>query len=632
MSDKDSLGSLEEMREHLYVPNKKPVSPEENIAVRSSKQVPHGWQPEKVPLKTKKPHKHVRFALIFFWSALVFFILASSTATYLFLSGNRSVSTSNVSIIIKGPTTIAGGDTVALLLSVVNNNPAPIEHATINLRFPTGTRSATNVLTPLAHDTENLGTIPSGGRIERTVRVVLFGGQGDVLKVPATLQFQTVGSNAVFIKKSSYTLSVVATPLSVSVDAAPETVRGQQYSLTATVRSNATSPLSGVVLQVDYPTGFVPTKTSIAPIGNTFILGTLSPGGTSVVHISGTLAGQEGEQRTFRFTVGTTDSASGTKVAVAYMTQMATVNITKPFLATTVNINGSSSAQTVIAAQALTNVSLSWKNTLKVPITNASIVVALSGAAFDPATVKVVGGQYQSANQTIVFNRDTVASLALLAPGAKGVGTFTFTARPPTITASTTVSSSPVISISVSVSGQRPGQGNVPETVTSSVTKTLKVATALVLNSYSLHSTGPFTNTGPVPPQANKTTTYTIVWNDGNTTSDVAGAKISADLPLDVKFMGSRASLNGSVIYSSGEHTVTWNIGNISAHTSHQAVFQVSLMPSTSQKGSAPILVGPATFSAFDRFAQVAVSATVNAVTTSLLHEPSYSKGSGTVQ
>ncbi len=632
MSADDNFDSLEKARKRLYAPNKKPIFMEDTLSMRNATKEQHNWQSEKPSLNIQKPHKHVRIALIFFWAALIFFIIATSSAAYLFLSGDRSVSINNVSVTMKGPTTIAGGDTVSLLLSVTNSNPAPIENVNMTLRFPTGTRSAVDMLTPLTNDTENLGTIAAGGSIERTVKVVLFGGQGDILTIPATLHFKTAGSNAVFVKHTSYAISVIATPLSVSVDAAPQTVPGQPFSLTATVRSNATKPIAGVVLRVDYPTGFVPTKTSISPVGTTFVLGTLAPGTTSIVHIIGTLAGQNGEQRAFRFTVGTADSASGTAIAVTYMTQTATVDITKPFLATTLNVNGSSASHTVITAQSHTSVSLVWVNTLKVPITNANIIVALSGAALDPSSVRVVRGQYQSSNQTIVFSRDTDASLAMLSPGAQGVGTFTFSTLPLTNTASTSATGSPTITISVSVSGQRPGQGNVPETVTSSVTKTIKVATTLSLEAYATHSTGPFTNTGPIPPTPNQMTTYTIIWNAHNTTSDIAAATISANLPADVKFIGPTSSTNNQVVYNSGEHSLKWTIGNLAAGASRQTDFQVSFVPSTSQHGYAPVLVNPATFSAFDRFAQVTVSVTTNAVTTSLLHDSSYPAGSGTVQ
>ncbi|HQU07517.1 MAG: hypothetical protein B7X04_00220 [Parcubacteria group bacterium 21-54-25] len=628
----DTRGSLERARERLYSQHAKPRRVAGH-ATKTAADTPHAWEQQKSPIESAAPHHHVRLALKFFWGALAFFVITSGVAAYLLFSGDRSVSTANVPITIQGPTTIAGGDTVALQISVTNNNPAAIENVSVALTFPPGTRSVADVLTPFANDIEDLGTIAPGGHVERTVKAVFFGGQGDTLTVNAMLQFHTSGSNATFVKSTNYLVSVVATPLSVSVDAPASAISGQPFTVSATVRSNAAAPISGVVLQADYPIGFTPTRTSIKSFGNSFPLGTLAPGATTTVAITGTLVGQEGEQRVMHFTVGTADSAQGTAVAVSYMTQQATLTISQPFLATALSLNGGSADHVVIAPSARANASLSWTNTLTVPITNAQIAVSFTGSAFDPASVQSTQGQYQSSTQTIVFSRDTDPALASLAPGAQGSGTFSFAALPAD-SASSTPGANPDITLSVTVSGQYPAQDGSTQTGIVSLSKTVKVTTALALDAYALHASGPFRNTGPIPPVANQPTTYTIVWSAQNTINDVAAANVTANLPAYVQFVGPTAPNDGSITYDAGAHTVTWNAGDIAAGASRQAAFQVSLTPSTSQRNSNPQLVGPATFSAFDRYAQVSISQTMPAVTTSLVHDPLYQSqpSAGTVQ
>ncbi|HFC11086.1 MAG TPA: hypothetical protein ENJ75_02780 [Candidatus Kaiserbacteria bacterium] len=625
----DTVGSLEEERRRLYSSRKEIERPEAHLSRSPAPSTPHKWDNDGKAKTKKIPHKHVRFALGFFWSAIGFFVIALGIATYLFLSGGRSVSVNHVSVAIKGPTTIAGGDTVALSISVTNNNPTAIQDTTLSLVFPTGTRRATDVTQSVTHDDEAFGVIAPGASVERTVRVVLFGGQGDTIKIPATLQFKTHGSNAVFVKHTSYALSVISTPLSVSVEAPTETVSGQVFSITANVRSNATKPISNVGLNIGYPTGFTPTKTSLTPTGTLFSLGTLSPGQTVTVRVSGKLTGQDGELRVFRFSVGTANGAN-TSIALSYMTQTAEVNIMQPFLATTLSINGKTSGPTIVSAGETAHISLSWKNTLSVPIDNALIEVKLSGAPFNQ-NIQVVGGQYQSATQTIVFSRDSDPSFASLAPGAQGVGSFTIT---PQSTSTEAIGTNQTITMTVSVSGQRLGQDNVAQAISSTVSKKIKISTALSLNSYALYSTGGVVNSGPVPPVANQMTTYTIMWNVHNTTNDVAGATITANLPTYVQFVGAVAPRDNSLSYDNGAHTVTWNIGNLSAGESRTGSFQVSFIPSTSQHGSEPVLVNKPVFSGFDRFAQVHITANTNVITTNMSHDPKYSSvsGSGMVQ
>jgi len=629
MESKNTISSLEKKRRRLYATKEKIEAPSRILRNEKSIDIPHKWKRDSAQPPHKR-HRHVRFATVFFLVAVSFFVIALGTASYIFMSGGRSVSTNNVIITMQGPTTIAGGDTVSLLVSVTNKNPVEMKNTNLSLEFPAGTRNASNVSKSITHDEENFGTIAPGEHVERTIKVVLFGGQGDIVTIPASLQFQTSGSNAILIKNTSYTLSIVATPLSVSVDMPSETTPDQPFSMIATVRSNATTPLTNVALRVNYPTGFTPTKTSLKPIGSMFLLGTLSPGQTTVVRITGRLSGQDSEKRVFRFVVGTTDKSKAA-IAIAYMTQSATLTITQPFLATTLSVNGNTSNHIVVSAEAPIHATLSWKNTLNVPITNARIEVKLSGAPFSQ-DVQIVGGQYQSSNKTIVFSRDSDPSFATLAPNAQGTGNFTITPQISNATSSASIVN-PSIVITVSVSGQRLGSNNVAQSISSTVTKTLKIATNLSLDAYTLYSTGPFTNSGPVPPRANETTTYTIMWNVHNTTNDVAGATVSANLPAYVQFVGQVSPKDGSILYDSGAHTVTWTVGNISANTTHIGSFQVSVIPSTSQHGTAPVLVNKPMLTGFDRFAQVSVSAMSNNITTNLSHDPSHQQnGDGNVQ
>src|SRR5205814_649496 len=138
---------------------------------------------------------------------------------------------------------------------------------------------------------------------------------------------------------------------------------------------------------------------------------------------------------------------------------------------------------------------------------------------------------YRSTDHTIVFSRDTDPSLAELAPGASGIGTFTFSTLPTNASAP-----SPTITFTTSVSGTRVGQSNVPEQVSASATQTAKVATVVVLSASSLHGSGPLANSGPIPPHTDQATTYTIVWDAHNGGSAIAGGSVSATLPSYVSY------------------------------------------------------------------------------------------------
>ena len=224
-----------------------------------------------------------------------------------------------------------------------------------------------------------------------------------------------------------------------------------------------------------------------------------------------------------------------------------------------------------------------------------------------------------------MFSQDTDPSLATLAPGASGIGAFTFLTREAGVP-------SPTITFTISVSGTRVGQTNVPEQVRASLVKTAKVATVVAFSASSLHSLGSLSNSGPIPPRVNQPTTYAVVWNVRNEGSAVAGGVVSATLPADYVSYTGLTSGTGSFSYNEVSHTVSWDTGDLAQRASAQGAFQVSFTPSTSQKGTTPPLTGAASFSGYDRFAGVQVSAAADPVTTETEGDPGYVSANGVVQ
>jgi uncharacterized repeat protein (TIGR01451 family) len=621
----DDTGALEMARKRLneassVIQERTPLSAPNKLELQ------HSWEERSLENIPRRGERHVRLAGIFFITAFVFFIISLGAAVYLFYFGSNAVSVDKITIEVLGPTTIAGGDTVPLSIAVTNRNSIAIDNAIVEINFPSGTRSADGELSAYPRYTEDLGRLASGETITRSIKAVVFGSAGQALLLPISFSYRTAGSNSVFVKKSSYSLAISSTPLSVSVETLSETVSGKPLTFTLTVRSNATVPLNNVVLSAILPFGFSVTSSSIPMSESNFLLGLLSPGASKKIMLTGNLTGQGGEQRVFHFTVGTSKSANDQALAVTYMTQDATVTITTPFIFTTLALNGETRADIAIAPGSYQNATISYVNTLPTSITNATAAVTLSGSAVDYSSIQTSSGFYRSTDRTIIFSRDTDPSLAILAPGASGVGSFTFSTLP-----ANAIGTTPSVTFTVSVSGTRVGQTNVPEEISASFVKTVKVATTVVLSASSLHFSGPFGAIGPIPPRVGQVTTYTIVWNVRNGSSSIADAIVSAVLPSYVSYNGVSTG-TGSFSYDSSSRTVLWKIGDIAQGRNIQGAFQISLTPSSSQTGSTPSLTSAPTFSGHDRFAGVQINASAEPSTTDTKEDPGYVSANAFVQ
>jgi hypothetical protein len=312
---------------------------------------------------------------------------------------------------------------------------------------------------------------------------------------------------------------------------------------------------------------------------------------------------------------------------VPILTVPQTITVHKPFISGTIAVNGQTGK--TISAPGATALSgtITWKNNLTTAVSNVQLTLTLTGPALDKNSISSTDGFYQSQNNTITWSSAQDPALASVPAGAEGALQFSFASLPPG--SGGVLITNPTIILNLAVQGTRADQGNVPEQVASAASAEVSVASALSLTVAALHFSGPFTNTGPMPPQVNSDTSYTIVWTVKNSSNTVANASVSAVLPPYIKYVSSGTP---GVSYDSASRTVTWGLGDVNAGVGYssaakQAAFQVVLMPSVSQVGSAPTLTGDASLTGQDRFAQVSVSANAAAPTTFLSGDTGFQSG-----
>lgn len=621
----DDTSTLERLRRKLYAPEAPEAFPAPTLSRTQTPETPgaEGWAPAAPPPAAKKPR--FSWAAIFLGIAALFFVLAIAAAAYFLVFGGRSVSTDRLIITPDGPTSISSGDVITLLISIENRNPVTVMDTSLSVTFPDTARSAENEEEPFTHYEDTVGDILSGESGTRSVRAVLYGGENERIVIPITFEYRIEGSNATFVKEAEYEVVITSSPISIRAEAVSEAAVGQPLTFAVTVRSNAKEPLENVAVYAQYPFGFTPRRGE----GPVFPVGTLAPGEERTVTVTGTLTGENNDERVFRFTGGLRRDEGTSVLAVSYSTATAAVTLAKPFLSASLSLNRDTGSTPVIEAGASVQGIVSWVNTLSTPILDGQVSVKLSGAALDTSSVSAFGGFYRSSDTTIVYSRETDSGLRSLAPGDTGSGSFNFRTKSPAALAGM---KNPTVTAVISVAGRRVGENNVPETIASAVTRTIKIGTDLTLAATSLYSTGAFDNAGPWPPVADQETTYTIDLALSNTVNSVADATVTGVLPSYVQYTGKTTPTDGSVSYNAATRTVTWRAGEVAAGAARRASFQVALLPSASQRGTSPVLVSRISVTGTDRFTQKALTETRADITTQTITDPAYVQGKGEVR
>ncbi len=550
---------------------------------------------------------------------VIFFLVALILSSAFLFFGQNTISGDNISIDVQAPFTVGGGSEVSLQVAVTNRNTVPVESATLIIEYPSGTQSAGTEGKELFRERVALNNIQTGDVLSVPVKARLFGEENEEKVINISVEYRVRGSNTTFVKDADpLRIKISSSPVTISLEAIKEVSSGQDIELVLTVRSNSPTPLTNVLVEAAYPQGFDYSEATPSPAKgqNVWVIDELEPEQEEKIRIQGVMTGDTAEARTFTFSVGLPNERNQFSLASIFTTASTEVQLTNPFLGLSVEMNGGTNKTISVAQNENVNVNIRFKNTLPDAIYDSKISVELSGNGLNASNITATnGGFYNSSVNTITWIPQETSALYELGPGEEY--NVSFSIRGANVDATRT----PSIAFDVSVAGRRVSETRVPQTLTNIESRTVRFESAIDLSSYAVRSVGPFENSGPVPPRAEQPTTYTMMLGLQNGSNELADAAVTMTLPQYISWQN-LVSGGDTVTYNSNTREVTWSVGSVAANSVHNAAFQISFLPSVSQVGSVPVLVGEQRLRATDRFTGSVVRDTAGAVTTALVEDP----------
>lgn len=637
MESQDDNSSIEKLKRGLYSRDSRPKTGGRGRRLKSdSYEVAGDWSHEEEDDADKKPvfireKKGMTFIVKFLLVSVMFFVIASSIAFYRFYWGSNTISANNIEISVAGPVSVSGGQKISLDIKVDNNNKTDLKTADLRVEYPDGTRAIDDLETELKRTRDELGDIPQGQSVSKRVEAIIFGEEKSKKEIKVTVEYRVSGSSAIFYKEKTYEVVISDSPISIEVLGLKEINVNQGIDFTVTIRSNSSGPIRNLLLKAEYPFGFIfadSSEKTLDPNNSLWAIGDLSPGQKKTIKIYGKFQGQDGEDKVLRFKTGVASNKDEKVIATVLVDSVAEVSIKKPFIGIQIALDGSTANEFVTKSSKIVKADITWKNNLTTPIKDAEIQIRFKGNALNKSSVFTDQGFYRSIDNTIIFDKEKNPSLASIAPGESGSLSFSFGSLSP-YSGGSSIVAEPLISLDIVANGKRLEGDNVPQEVLYTATRNVKIATDMRLSSRAVHWSGPFENTGPMPPKAESETTYTVIWTIANTSNKIKDAKVVATLPVYARWLSKISPANESISFNSVGSEVVWDVGDIEVGAGitsppKEVAFQISFLPSLSQEGQSPVILNDSTLSGTDSFTLTPVGETRPSLTTSLKTDPDF--------
>lgn len=630
--DKDKLNKLEQLKSKLFSKDYKTrIEHRDSFPHFQRKEVMDFWQKKKENESDFRENFFMKTSMFkkFFIFSIIFFILALGYASYMFFVKGNTVSSENIDISVLSNAFTAGGEEYPLLLEIVNRNNSSLELVDMVIEYPKSSQA--NLSQDNEHLRFSLGTIPAGGIRNENVKLVLFGEQGSVRPIKISLEYRVEGSNAIFVKDKIYEVSINSTPIDLSINAPTEISSNQDISFDVKATLNSTKPVSKILLKIDYPIGFQFIKATPAPsLGNNiWNLGDLAPGTERNISIAGKMLDVfDGEEKVFRVWTGAQSSSDKSLIEVIFNSQEHIVMIKKSSIEARLLVNGVYQREYAIDTKTPIQGQIQWANNLETEINDLQIQAKISGNTVNRKTISVEQGFYNSSQDLITWDRNSVSKFAEVNPGDSGAVSFSLSPLS-LFSAGGGIISFPTINIEVSVTGRQAQSGGTVTKLSSSESKIIRIISDVGLSNKALYYSGSFINSGPIPPKVEQKTTYTVVWSLSNTANNISKAQVRSSFPSWVRFTGVFSPTTEDLTYDASSKEIIWNIGSISRGTgiteaNREVSFQIEFTPSLSQVGTAPTIINNTILTGHDDFANVDVRVNKNSLDTRLLNDPSF--------
>jgi len=578
------------------------------------------WVPlkkkKKINFKIKLTPEQIKKAKKIGLILSVIFVIAAAVAVW---HGLTSFDKSKVKIEIESAKEAVVGNEIIYKVKFKNQTKVTLEDVKLTFYFPEG--SVPSQGQDLIQ-TVSVSDIKPDQEGQQDFSVKLVGAKDQIKNAKAVLDYHPSNFSARYNNEAKFASKIILVPLILDFDLPEQLVSDQTFNFKITYANRSDVDFKDLQIKVEYPAGF--EFSSAVPQAdekdNVFNILELKANEENKIFIEGVIRGAEGESKSFKAQIGAVQNDN----FVSYLENIEATKISIPPLNVTQTVNDSSNV-IAQAGQTLTY-KINYKNTINVGIKGVIISSKLESDVLDMASLSVEQGSYDGISQSVIWRAGNIPDLEFLKPGQSGQVSFSVKVKNPLPIDSYDDKNFVIINIAKVDSTQPPLALKDIQVAGQSVLET-KVASQLKLKAQGFYNDDVFSNTGPIPPRVDQTTSYTIKLLLSNTSNDVDNVKVSVYLPPHVRWLNNVEPSDADVKYDQNTGQLTWAVSSLSAGTdifvpAEWIAFQVSITPSLADVDKLVELIGQPRASGQDAFCGIELISFGNSIDTKLPDDP----------
>ncbi|EKD33536.1 MAG: hypothetical protein ACD_76C00007G0007 [uncultured bacterium] len=558
-------------------------------------------------------YKYSQLLFTFDLALVALIVLLISTSVFLLTRKPSEFADNIIFEASSAPREIISGAPSTLLIEFTNNTAEELRNARLTLAFP-----AYFVLDeilykdePMEGKTALIGSIPAGATGHVKIRGTMFGDVGGKQIFKSVLEFEygiekTKQEKKLAIHEFSPARSALELELIL-----PKTLVSYQH-INGLIKYKNTGPIDfpSVSIKPLWPEGFTLTESDPRPVSDTWELRGLKAGEEGEIKFSGQIRTQK-QSIVFEF--------NPSFIFGKDRFSQQTLTHEAPMLPPQITVNHGVNSASLAPGQDA-EITISYKNSGVLTAYDIDVGIETSSPFF--ATKGMSDGvQYSNG---FYFKR--VADKLL--PGESGEFTISIPVRASILQTETTVFENIKAVTQGSAKYTLKEGDEILNVAYSGEAVGTPITTIVIFDSFGRYygAQGDQLGRGPLPPEVGSETKYWIFWNIRGTTNALENVEIHAEFGANVRCSGKQApSIGSPAICENSE--VVWRIDKLNPTFAPDAkiaaiAFEVVLLPSANQIGSAPVLVSAPRMSARDAFTGAPVGKTGAQITTSLPADP----------